>query len=574
MKRQNKLIPFVLAGAMTLHMTVPTMASDYHSPFTDLSPNSWCYGYVTSMVSHDFLNGYPDNTFRQDALITRAETATALSKLGLPAIIKSKEFYDVQSHTWYHDAIQQAYTSGAMLGTNHDTTGAYFAPNDYLTRSDAAIIASRLYGFQKNYSSVNLAKFSDYYAITPGAEPYIQNLVKAGVLSGYPDGTFRPNQPITRAEFSRIFNFICHMSSAQMRKNLEDALEKENILNENTALSEVSIKLDVADKLTYGESSSTKVKVKTENVPDGTVIPLSISGNSSGLTIPQSVTIYNDTASFYIYTTPFTANQTYVLTAEYEGMHFSTNVYLNKKDNMSNDVYIENITVDGTLRYGKKDSIEITVETDDIPNGEYLKGSISGRGLSLDDEKVKVKNNKAVFTVNSKSTTATGIYTFKAEYEGHYRTAKVVVAETRSDDPYIIDVKVSGSLKYGKNDRIKVTVHTNDLPNGQYMTATLSGKVDGNTIYPADAGITVSSPVLVYDNEAEFVIYSSYYTPEGVYYLTLNYNGNTHKVRFYVGESNDTDDEEEEKGYIKSITVDGSLYEDENDYAKKLGKSI
>ena len=578
MRKRTKLLPLVLASAMTLSVSVPAMASDYHSPFTDLSTDSWCYGYVTSMVSHGFINGYEDNTFRPDALITRAETATALSHLGLPAIIKRNEFYDVQAHTWYYDEIMQAYTSGAMLGTNHDTTGYYYAPNDYLTRSDAAIIASRLFGFQKNYSGVNLRRYSDYKEISYGAEPHIQNLIKAGIMSGYPDGTLRPNQPITRAEFSRIFNFICHLSSYEMRTNLEDALEDENILDEDTALSEVALEFDVADKLVYGRSSSTKVKIKTENIPNGTVLPLSITSNSSGLTIPESVTVYNDVATFYIYSTPFTANMTYVLTTEYEGMHFSTNVYLEKEDTMSHDVYIEDITVEGTLKYGKRDAVEVTVETDDIPNGEYLEGSISGRGLSLENEKVKVKNNKAVFTVESKSTTPTGIYTFKVEYEGHYRTAKVVVSETKSNDPYIVKATVSGDLEHGKNDRIKVYVETNDLPNGQYITSTLYGKVNGSTIYPADAGISVTDKVLVYDNEAEIIVYSSYYTPEGVYYLMLNYDGHTHKVRFYVGDSDDYpeedfDDEDEEIGYITSMSVSGSLYEDENDYAKVTVKT-
>ena len=575
--KKRRILPFILAGTMAISGSIPVMASDYHSPFTDLSTGSWCYGYVTSMVSHGFINGYEDNTFRPDALITRAETATALSHLGLPAIIKSKDFYDVQSHTWYYDEIMQAYTSGVMLGTNHDTTGYYFAPNDYLTRADAAIIASRLYGFQKNYSGVNLRRFSDYREISYGAEAHIQNLIKAGIMSGYPDGTLRPNQPITRAEFSRIFNFICHLSSYQMRTNLEDALEDEHILDEDTALSEVGLEFDVADKLVYGRSSSTKVKIKTENIPNGTVLPLSITSNSSGLTLPESVTVYNDVATFYIHSTPFTANMTYVLTTEYEGMHFSTNVYLEKEDKLSEDVYIEDITVEGTLEYGKHDTVDVTVETDDIPNGEYLTAEIDGPRLSLEDEEVKVKNGKAVFTVESRSNTPTGIYTFRVGYEGHYRTAKVVVSETKSNDPYIVDATVSGNLEYGKNDRIKVIVETNDLPNGQYITSTLYGRVNGNTIYPADAGISVTDKVLVYENEAEITIYSSYYTPEGVYYLMLDYNGHTHRVRFYVGDDADYDDdydeEEGEVGYIRSMEVDGYLYEDENDYAKVTVKT-
>ena len=570
MKRRMKLLSLLLANAIAFSAAVSVIASEYHSPFTDLSAGSWCYGYVTSMVSHGFIDGYEDNTFRPEALITRAEAATVLSKLGLPAIIKSKEFYDVQPHTWYYDEIQQTYTSGGMLGINHDTSGYYFAPNDYLTRSDAAIIASRLYGFQKNYSSVNLRNFSDYHEIAYGAQGHIQNLMKAGILSGYSDGTLRPNQPITRAEFSRIFNFICYLSSYEMRTNLEEVLENEHILNEDTALSEVGLQFDVADKLAYGRSSSTKVKIKTENIPDGTVLPLSITSNSSGLTIPESVTVYNNVATFYIYSTPFTANMTYVLTTEYEGMYFSTNVYLEKEDTLFDDVYIEDITVEGTLKYGRRDSVEITVNVDDVPNGEYLTAEIEGPGLSLENDEVRVKNGKAIFTAESKSTTPTGVYTFKVGYEGHYRTAKVVVSEVKSDDPYILNVAVSGILEHGKNDRIKMTVRTNDLPNGQYITATLYG--NGNAIYPADAGISVTEKVLVYENEAEITVYSSYYTPEGTYYLMLDYNGHTYKVYFYVGDAAD-DDESEEVGYIKSIEVDGYLYEDENDYVKVTVKT-
>jgi hypothetical protein len=81
MKRRTKLLPIVLAGAMTLSVSVPAMASDYHSPFTDLATSSWCYGYVTSMVSHGFINGYEDNTFRPEKEITRAEAMTVINKI-------------------------------------------------------------------------------------------------------------------------------------------------------------------------------------------------------------------------------------------------------------------------------------------------------------------------------------------------------------------------------------------------------------------------------------------------------------------------------------------------------------
>lgn len=91
---------------------------------------------------------------------------------------------------------------------------------------------------------------------------------------------------------------------------------------------------------------------------------------------------------------------------------------------------------------------------------------------------------------------------------------------------------VSRNLKEGKNDRINVTVYTNDLPNGQYMTAALSGK----NVYPASVGLSVTDQVLVYDNKAEFTIYSSSYTPKGEYGILIDFNGISREVKFHVSE--------------------------------------
>lgn len=96
------------------------------------------------------------------------------------------------------------------------------------------------------------------------------------------------------------------------------------------------------------------------------------------------------------------------------------------------------------------------------------------------------------------------------------------------------------------------------------MTAALSGK----NVYPASVGLSVTDQVLVYDNKAEFTIYSSSYTPKGAYYITFDYNGFSHRVKFYVSDSDsDTDSDNDENGYIKSITVDGYLREGRKDYA-------
>ncbi len=150
--KKKQIFSMVLTASMLCNMPYTAQAGQ---EFSDLPPSSWCYGYVMTMVGHGLLSGYPDNTFRQDGYITRAETATALHKLGLPAVLVSKSYTDVQPYAWYYKAVQDAYRSGVVLGLNHDTTGDYFSPDRYLTRADAAIIASRLYGLQKKTVTIH-----------------------------------------------------------------------------------------------------------------------------------------------------------------------------------------------------------------------------------------------------------------------------------------------------------------------------------------------------------------------------------------------------------------------------------
>lgn len=556
---KHKIMLF-LVGILLLGVPTPASAGQ---EFSDLDKDYWCYGYIMNMVGHGLLSGYPDNTVRPNDYITRAEIATALSTLGLPQILVSKNYTDVQPFSWYYSTIQNAYSSGVVLGINHDTTGSNFYPDRYVTRADAAIMASRLYGLQTNWENTRLTQFLDQNDIQANARMHVQNLVRAGIMSGYPDNTFKPNQPVTRAEFSRIFNFVTYTSSNELAKHLEDSLEYENILQDSTALEEAYIRIDIPDKLYYGESSSTTVRLDTENIPDGTVIPLFLSNNGSGITIPSSIKIYNNTASFEMYASRYTERQTYTLTATYEGKNFSETFYLSKNDNMSNDVYIQKIDVESSLRYGKNDTIEVTVTTDGIPDGEYIYGSITGSGLSLEDKEVKVRDSKAIFEIYSDSSAATGIYQFKAEYDGHYRTADIVVSEITSDKPFIVDTVVERSLHKDANDSIDITVYTNNALNGQYMTAKITGKVNSSTIYPDEAGLSVTTPVLVYNNKAVFTVYSSPYTPEGGYDLEIDYNGSTHQIRFYVDESDI--DRPEEKGSIQYIDIADDLQEGYND---------
>lgn len=566
--KKKQIFSMVLTASMLCNMPYIVQAGQ---EFSDLSPSSWCYGYVMTMVGHGLLSGYPDNTFRQDGYITRAETATALHKLGLPAVLVSKTYTDVQHYAWYYKAVQDAYRSGVVLGLNHDTTGDYFSPDRYLTRADAAIIASRLYGLQKNSHYTQIGKFKDYNEIQSNAKMHVQNLVRAGIMSGYPDDTFRPNQAVTRAEFSRIFNFISYTPSEKLADNLEDALAYENVLQKHTAVKEADIDIFIPNQLYYGQSSNVTVRLETKNIPDGTTIALSLSNNGSNITIPASVKVYHNTASFEMYTSRYTERQTYTLTATYEGKNFSETFYLNQEDKFQKDVFIKEIAAETTLRYGRNNTIEVTVTTADIPDGAYVKGNISGSGLYLEDETVKVRHNKAVFLLHSKSNTPTGVYPFTASYQGHTRKTDIVVSKTNTDTPFVIDAVVQRDLQAGKNDCMDITIYTNQLENGQSLSASIAQKSNGNTMYPNGLGLTVSTPVLVYDNKATFIICSCAQTPVGKYEMIITKQGSTHHIPFYVGE--EPEEEPEKIGSIRKIEVDGFLHEGYADAVQVIVKT-
>lgn len=150
-------------------------------------------------VRHDaFLRGYPDHTFGPDRNMTRAEVAQVFY-----ALLRSKpaagtaSFSDVPGDAWYAKAVN-ALAGLGMLGGYPDGT---FCPKDSITRAEFAAVAlafSRVpAGAVCSYPDVSRDDW--YYS-------YAARATACRWMGGYPDGTFRPNDPITRSEVCVIVN--------------------------------------------------------------------------------------------------------------------------------------------------------------------------------------------------------------------------------------------------------------------------------------------------------------------------------------------------------------------------------
>lgn len=149
-----------------------------------------------------YITGYEDNTFRPNAEITRAETAVMVlrAESGADNIAEEPQaapaFSDISEH-WAKGYISAAADKGIVNGYGDDT----FRPDNHITRAEFAKIIAKMLG---SASQNTKAEFTD--VVGHWAEPYIALLTEKGIITGYPDGSFKPDAPITRAEAVAIIN--------------------------------------------------------------------------------------------------------------------------------------------------------------------------------------------------------------------------------------------------------------------------------------------------------------------------------------------------------------------------------
>ncbi|MBO9605636.1 MAG: cadherin-like beta sandwich domain-containing protein [Paenibacillaceae bacterium] len=159
-----------------------------------------------------YVNGYPDGTFRPGAAITRAELAAILARAlkrqpgetdeAQPHALAAGAlpFPDVPADHWAAAAIAEVRAAGIMAG---DEAGL-FQPERTVTRAEMATIVSRWRKPEATASAASSASFAD----TDGhwASPAIEAARAAGLMTGYEDGTFRPEAALLRSETVKVLN--------------------------------------------------------------------------------------------------------------------------------------------------------------------------------------------------------------------------------------------------------------------------------------------------------------------------------------------------------------------------------
>ena len=169
-------------------------------PFTDVPESRWSYPYIKQLYDAGVVSGTTATTFAPAASMTRAEFVTTLAALQGADVsaCKTGQFTDVPAAAWYAPYVGWAAENGIVSGVAEGK----FAPDAGISRQDMAVILCRYaerFGIRLG-TDVPPVTFTDAGDIAAYALPAVQTLQRAGVVSGMPDGSFRPRERMTREQ--------------------------------------------------------------------------------------------------------------------------------------------------------------------------------------------------------------------------------------------------------------------------------------------------------------------------------------------------------------------------------------
>jgi len=174
--------------------------------YDDVSMNCWFHDFVTIVTHYGLMHGVGYRTFDPQGSMTRAMFVQVLANLekanlgafggGTPA------FNDIAQGDWFYPAVQWAQSVGITTGVGE----GMFAPNRSVTREEMA----RLLNNYAKHRSIALPSnavtpFTDVAAVSFWAADDVAAIQAAGIIGGYPDGSFGPRRTATRAEVATIF---------------------------------------------------------------------------------------------------------------------------------------------------------------------------------------------------------------------------------------------------------------------------------------------------------------------------------------------------------------------------------
>lgn len=212
MKKQ-RILSALLALCIVFSL-VPTALAEKADDFTDVSRSDWYYQFVDYVTSKGYFNGTSETTFAPADNMTRAMFVTVLFRFhGAKGDSSQSAFVDVAPGEWYTAAINWAAANKIVDGVGNGK----FAPNDPITRAQMCAMIERYLDLYRKAWKVTLPETGsvsvmvDESAIPAYALAAVKQCQRHGLVNGFEDGTFRPNDLSTRAQVAAVIYRLSYL---------------------------------------------------------------------------------------------------------------------------------------------------------------------------------------------------------------------------------------------------------------------------------------------------------------------------------------------------------------------------
>ncbi len=209
--------------------------------FKDVNNNDWFKSDLEYCVDNSLINGYSDGSFKPDREISKAEFITVVI-----ASVFEKE--PNGSTLWYSKSYNKA--------LNHDLIDVDFYQSDAnasISREEMAVVISKVLDISDVTLDESKVKedIKDYATIKKENQTAVLNTYKSGIISGFPDGSFRPNETLKRSQLSKVTALMHKLDRKAYNMpafaEVIDSVEKEEVYEK------VSDTVEIVEGITFDQ---------------------------------------------------------------------------------------------------------------------------------------------------------------------------------------------------------------------------------------------------------------------------------------------------------------------------------
>lgn len=201
--RKNRKISWFLTIAFIFSIIFSLPTAPAIAGCQDINGH-WAKPQIEYLTAQNIISGYPDNTFRPENPISRAEFIVMTNKAFNFTASADINYSDVKPGDWFAADIARAKAAGYIAGYEDGT----MKPKKQISRQEAATIIARILSLQPANVDTTLNKLSDGKKLASWSRNSIAAMVEKDYLKGYPDNSFKPTNSIKRAEAAVLFKAV------------------------------------------------------------------------------------------------------------------------------------------------------------------------------------------------------------------------------------------------------------------------------------------------------------------------------------------------------------------------------